>query len=378
MDTNAPRDYRLNGPENARAIERGLVGATWYQCPLSRKRLAELSQRRNGPAVRDTVIALLLIVGSGALAWHVRDSWWAVPAFFVYGTLYASIADSRWHEALHGTAFRTPWANAVMYHVSSFLILRQATPWRYSHLRHHREPLIIGRDPEIPLKPDARPKPLWLDVILLFASARELKRLTRHCFGRLDAEEPCYIPESRHAQVILEARIYMALLFALVAVCVWTGSILPALYLVLPASYGLWLVLTTGVVQHVGLPHDVLDLRMNSRTVYMNPVLRFLYWNINYHLDHHMFPTVPYHTLPALHDEIKHDCPPANPSLPHALREVFTILGRRRTEPGYVFMRPLPVGANPYLSGILACDVEETPIDPCRPRACGDTASSNV
>ena len=36
------RDYRLTGPEAARAAEKGLVSASWYQCPISRKRLKEL------------------------------------------------------------------------------------------------------------------------------------------------------------------------------------------------------------------------------------------------------------------------------------------------------------------------------------------------
>ena len=41
----------------------------------------------------------------------------------------------------------------------------------------------------------------------------------------------------------------------------------------------------------------------------MNPVSRFLYWNMNYHVEHHMFPMVPYHALPQLHEEIKADLP---------------------------------------------------------------------
>ena len=39
----------------------------------------------------------------------------------------------------------------------------------------------------------------------------------------------------------------------------------------------------------------MLDHRLNSRTVYMNPISRFIYWNMNYHIEHHMFPMVPYH-----------------------------------------------------------------------------------
>ena len=69
-----------------------------------------------------------------------------------------------------------------------------------------------------------------------------------------------------------------------------------------------------GLTQHVGLAEDVLDHRLNSRTVYMNPMIRFIYWNMNYHVEHHMFPMVPYHALPRLHEVIKHDCPTPYPS----------------------------------------------------------------
>ena len=65
----------------------------------------------------------------------------------------------------------------------------------------------------------------------------------------------------------------------------------------LPTMYGAWLHVMTGLTQHAGLAEDVLDHRLNCRTVYMNPVLRFLYWNMNYHIEHHMFPMVPYHAL---------------------------------------------------------------------------------
>ena len=58
-----------------------------------------------------------------------------------------------------------------------------------------------------------------------------------------------------------------------------------------------------------GSPRTCSIIASNSRTVYMNPVFRFVYWNMNYHLEHHMFPMVPYHALPALHAEMKADTP---------------------------------------------------------------------
>ena len=74
---------------------------------------------------------------------------------------------------------------------------------------------------------------------------------------------------------------------------------------------------------------NVIDHRLNSRTVYMNPVSRFIYWNMNYHVEHHMFPMVPYHALPRLHALIRHDLPAPSPSIPAAFREMWTRWCRR-------------------------------------------------
>jgi fatty acid desaturase len=92
----------------------------------------------------------------------------------------------------------------------------------------------------------------------------------------------------------------------------------------------------------------VLDHRLNSRTVMMNPVLRFLYWNMNYHVEHHMFPMVPYHALPRLHELIKHDLPAANPSMWHAYREVWPVILRQLRYEDFYLRRELPPTARPY------------------------------
>ena len=45
--------------------------------------------------------------------------------------------------------------------------------------------------------------------------------------------------------------------------------------------------------QHAGLARNIKDHRFSSREMYLNPILSFLYWKMEYHLTHHMFPTVP-------------------------------------------------------------------------------------
>ncbi|MBO9608994.1 MAG: fatty acid desaturase family protein [Paenibacillaceae bacterium] len=346
------RDYSITGPESKRAQEKGLAMADWYMSPIPRAKMKELMKRRNGPAIRDTIIWFGGLAILGYLAFLSWGTWWAIPAFLAYGILYSTPGDSRWHECGHGTAFRTPWMNEVIYQVASFMVLRSATPWRWSHARHHTDTIIVGRDPEIITE---RP-PVWrillMQIFHLYGGPVEIKRFFLHTVGKLETHEKEYIPASENKKVFWEARVYLLIILAVIGACVYAGSILPAMFIFLPSFYGAFVVITFGITQHLGLYEDVLDHRLNSRTIYMNPILRFLYWNMNYHTEHHMFPMVPYHALPKLHAEMKDDCPAARPSLWSALKEVITALRKQKNDPAYVVVKPLPSTARPYMYGI--------------------------
>ena len=107
--TTIPRDYSLIGREAQKAKDKGLASATWYTTPIPRKRMKELMRRSDQPAIRDTAIWLGLLMLTGGFGVYFWGTWWCVPFFFVYGILYGSASDSRWHECGHGTAFRTQW-----------------------------------------------------------------------------------------------------------------------------------------------------------------------------------------------------------------------------------------------------------------------------
>jgi len=102
-----------------------------------------------------------------------------------------------------------------------------------------------------------------------------------------------------------------------------------------------------GYNQHAGLTENVLDHRLNTRTFHLNPVGRFIYWNMNYHLEHHMFPMVPYHALPRLHERMKADSPAPYPTLWAAWREILPALIRQARDPSHFVRRPLQSGARP-------------------------------
>ena len=342
------RDYGLLGHEAALAVEKGLKSADWYHTTVDRKAMKALMQRSDGPAIRDTIIwlgAMLVFAVCAGLLWPTL---WCIPFFLAYGVLYGSATDSRWHECGHGTAFKTQWMNDVVYQIACFMIVRNPTAWRWSHTRHHTDTIIVGLDPEIAVM---RP-PVLFRTVLNFVGILDiwygLKAMIIYATGILPAADQTYIPQTEWPQVIQEARVWVIIYCATIAGALYTGSILPLMFIGLPRLYGAWHFNMTGLLQHGGLADDVLDHRMNSRTVYMNPISRFIYWNMNYHIEHHMYPMVPFHALPRLHQLIKHDLPEPSPSLWAAYREVIpTWLHQLRNE-DYFLVRKLPDSAKPY------------------------------
>ena len=335
-------DYSLTGTNARLAIEKGLAEAEWYQSPVPREILRSLLERRDGPAIRDTVLWFAMILGAGSATWMLWGRWWAVFPYLIYAVLYASTSDSRWHESGHGTAFKTDWMNNALYEVASWMVMRESTVWRWSHARHHSDTIVVGRDPEI-----AVPRPpdivgIIFSLFNLSVYPKYWKHTIIHAIGRMTATEKTFIPESEFTKVYFKARISLAIYLGVVALALATGSILPLLFFGLANLFGSWLMVLYGLTQHTGLAENVLDHRLNTRTVLMNLVNRYLDWNMNFHLEHHMFPLVPYHALPQLHACVKADCPPPCPGLLAAYQEIIPTLVRQMKDPTHCLTRQIP------------------------------------
>ncbi|MEM7046497.1 MAG: fatty acid desaturase [Pseudomonadota bacterium] len=345
MDTK--RDYSLTGESAKRAIEIGLTTAAWYHTELSRKDMKALMGRRDGPALRDTALYYGVMLASVTAAIALWPSWWSAPLWLIYGVFYASGADSRWHECGHGTAFKTRWMNKLVYHIACFCLLRNPILWRWSHTRHHIDTIIVGRDPEIiTMRP-----PDMIKVFFLFVgwdSVQSFFKMFRYATTGLNAEEKTYVPKTQWHRPGHVARLWIVIFACVLGLALWLGSILPLMVIGGPIFYGSWHYVVTGLLQHTGLADNVIDHRLNSRTVYMNPLSRFIYWNMNYHIEHHMFPMVPYHALPDLHALIRHDLPPPNRTIVGALIEVFGALKKQLSDPEYRIKKDLPETARPY------------------------------
>ena len=349
-----PRDYSLKGPLNARAVELGLANAQWYHTEIPRARMKELMKRSDGPATRDTILWVGGMILTGALGAYFWGTWACVPFFAIYGVLYGSGGDSRWHECGHGTAFKTLWKNDLVYQLACFLMVRNPVVWRWSHSRHHTDTIIVGRDPEIVAMRPPDIFRLVANFFGIFDFPEALLKTLRYSFGQLDEEERDFIPAMEQGKVFAIARLWIAIYAFTVLLALYSHSFLPLMLVGLPRMYGAWHHVLTGVTQHVGLAEDVLDHRMNCRTIYMNPFSRFIYWNMNYHVEHHMFPMVPYHALPELHKEIMNDCAKPYASILEAYAEILPTMRRQLKDPTYFVRRQLPPTARPSSALVAA------------------------
>ena len=318
------------------------VEAEWFSAVVDRKRLKALMKRSDLAGWRHFGLWLALMVGSliGIVAtWW---SWWSVPFLGVYGVMYA-MSDHHAHELSHGTPFKTRRVNELLYHLNAFMTLHEAYYWRWSHTRHHTDTLLVGRDPEIALQRPPDLVEMALNFFFIPGGVGQLRAIVKIAVtGKVTGDGDHFIPTAERAKVVRNSRVYTVVFAATGAACVVFHTVLPAILIVTPRFWGGPFAQAFNVTQHAGLPENVYDHRLNCRTVRMNPVFEFLYMNMNFHVEHHMFPMVPFHSLPDLHEEIKDQCAPASTSVLAAWREFLPALRTQRVDPSYAIVRALP------------------------------------
>jgi fatty acid desaturase len=321
------------------------VSNEWFTPKVDRKLMKQLMKRTDRESFINYGIWIALMVVSGMGAYQTWGTWVCVPFFMVYGVLY-STSDHRAHELSHGTPFKTRWLNEVLYPICGFMTLHEGNYWRWSHTRHHTHTTIVGKDPEI-----AFPRPVnrvnaALDFFFLRSGPIQIRNICLHAFGWITPDGQHFIPESERSKVVWSSRVFVLIFAAVIAACAYTHSILPAMFIVLPRFYGGFFAQFFNATQHAGLAENVYDHRLNTRTFVSNPVFEWLYCNMNYHIEHHSLPMVPWHQLPKLHDAIKSQCPQAYPSVWAAWAEVLPAMQAQAVDPNFEIARPLPATAS--------------------------------
>lgn len=256
---------------------------------------------------------------TGTLVWLAMSNWaLLIPAMLVHGfsivTMFAPM-----HECVHKTAFKSPWLNDMIGWIAGALCFYNFTYYRRYHTWHHRYTQDKARDPELS---DPKPKGLLGYVIHISGvpfwinKPRELLRLS---FG--GAARYAFIPEQSRGLIAWSARAQLGLYLALVAASIATRSTVVLWYWFVPALLAQPLLRGLLIVEHTGCSMDSNGLT-NTRTTLASWPVRFLMWNMPFHAEHHLYPSIPFHCLPRAHRELKQNLTHIAPSYPSANRQV--------------------------------------------------------
>lgn len=295
---------------------------------LDRKALKALARRSDRPGLVWLGQWLLLLAATGAVLYLTLGSWWMLPAMLAYGTVLTLPSYALSHECAHGTAFRTRWLNEACLWIGSLLYFEEPYHRRYSHTWHHTYTWHVGKDSQMPFDTPMTFRGWLLEVTGTALFTYELKVFIRNALGLFSDETRDFTPASELPKLKWGARACLAV-YAVLAALIAVGHLWPLLFIVLPRLLGGPVMLLFTLIQHVELQENapsILDSTRSFRTGWLG---RFLYMNMNNHVEHHLYPQVPFHALPDLNAAIKDQLPEPDPGLFRTNYEVFLVVLRR-------------------------------------------------
>lgn len=282
--------------------------------------LKALAARSDLKGLRQLSCHLLLILAAGYGAYATWGTVWYGLAALGLGValifLFAPL-----HETIHRTAFKSRWLNDAVGYVAGFVLILPPNYFRAFHLEHHRFTQIEGKDPELDGKRFSSLGGYLKIVTGLPVWWFHIKTLVLHAGGKVD--EP-YISGRLEVRIRREAAGYLGLYAGLAAASIWFGRVELMTYWLIPVLLGQPFLRLYLMAEHGGCPL-VPDMFKNTRTTRSNAFVRFLAWNMPYHVEHHAFMAVPFHRLSEAHDRFKDRIEILSPSYTAFHRE--TVVG---------------------------------------------------
>lgn len=264
--------------------------------------LKTLNQRSNYKGILQ-LIAHLTVMGVSGYLWgnNLEKGWLAFPCLIVYGFSIASMF-APLHECVHRTAFANHRLNHAIAWFAGLLSLYNSTYFRHYHKWHHRYTQIPGKDPELD-----DPKPTnWREYLLHLSGLPwwwgKITNYWQLATGQVDHYP--FLEEKSGQGVIRSARVQLLSYVSAIALSTALGH--PEfvfLYWLLPLAIGQPILRFILLAEHTGCTYDD-NFLTNTRTTLTLFPIRLLMWNMPYHAEHHLYPSVPFHALPLAHQQL--------------------------------------------------------------------------
>jgi len=325
---------------------------TWYKPKIDKKTLKELSKRSDLNGLIDISVFIVALLLSGYLCVVSWGTLWSIPALLLYGNIFYCKIISIQHETNHETYFKTRALNKFFYHITSLLGGFEAVRWKWSHFHHHTYTIFTHE--EVYDYENNSPKPTEPIRFLLnflplgpLINIQKIRHFThfeiiKHSFGIITPVVNITVPEKEIKKIINSSRLYVGFWLIIIAYSILFKTWLPIIMLILPPFYGNTILMICGMTQHAGLADNVKDHRKSTRTVIMNPFFSFLYSNMEYHIEHHIFPKIPCHNLKAFHQVVKDQMPTPRKGVINAYKEIIPAIFKQAKDKNYYLNVEVP------------------------------------
>jgi fatty acid desaturase len=285
---------------------------------LSARVLHDLSERSDRRGAERLATHFACMGATGLLVWAALPHWYLlIPAMVLHGlTLVTMFAPM--HECVHRTAFASRAANDVVGWIAGVLAFYNSTYYRYYHAWHHRYTQDPARDPEL-MYPRAASRLAYLGEIsaymFWFRRAIDYPRLA---LGR--TENLPFVPESAKQDIRISMSVQL-LIYIAALLSILMGYDFAIYFWFLPSILAMPLLRAYLITEHTLCSNDNNGLT-NTRTTLATWPIRIIMWNMPLHAEHHLFPSIPFHQLPALHDKIGDRLAHVAPSYTATNREI--------------------------------------------------------
>ncbi len=261
--------------------------------------LKTLNARSNRRGLIQLAGHICVMVCSGYLG-TIADNWLIkTPVLIIYGFSFAAMF-APLHECSHRTAFANNRLNDFVAWIAGLLSFYNSDFYRRYHKWHHRYAQVDGKDPELN---DPKPSNFWEYLIELSGFNWWVGKLITHyrvATGKL--ESYCYIGEDAREEVIRSTRLQLAIYGMAIAVSLIFKQPWFFTMWLLPLAVGQPIVRFILLAEHTGCTNNDNPLTNTRTTLTWFPLL---VWNIPFHAEHHLYPSIPFHALPQAHQQLE-------------------------------------------------------------------------
>lgn len=309
----------------------------WIKVRISREDLKRFTKRSNVKGFAYALSFLLLMGATGALSYLAfANELWILLAvtLFVHGTFYNFFGNAL-HELSHNTVFASKSLNTIVTNVFGFLYW-PFNPYMYraSHIKfHHKYTLYERSDGEdVPNYVELSPRFLLgqmfkllhlKDLVFNLYRLFTLTPTTKGWRGRGFKQDWWEQFVWQQASVKEKRRIHHLAIGNLIGHVVFVGAsialglwFLPILVTLAPFYGTTFMAYMAGIHQHAGCKSNEEDFRLSCGDVKLDPLSSFLYWRMEYHIEHHMFAAIPCYNLKSFSDFVADQLPEKERAIP--------------------------------------------------------------